>query len=91
MRCDVALRNKQDSANLQATICYSTEPCSRLLSATKFLLDSWASFILRGMPLAFAVHFITVEEGFICASTLGNGSPGVWAAKAYHLAPITKY
>jgi hypothetical protein len=29
MRCSIALRNKQDSANLQATICYNTEPCSR--------------------------------------------------------------
>src|SRR5216683_1585449 len=29
MRCSFALRNKQDSANLQATICYNTEPCSR--------------------------------------------------------------
>jgi hypothetical protein len=43
------------------------------------------------MLLAFAVYFITVEEGSLAHSPWGIAPPGVWAAKAYHLAPITKY
>jgi hypothetical protein len=40
------------------------------------------------MHLAFAVYFITVEEGSLAHSPWGMAPPGVWAAKAYHLAPI---
>jgi hypothetical protein len=43
------------------------------------------------MLLAFAVYFIRVEEGSLAHSPWGMAPPGVWAAKAYHLAPITKF